>query len=85
MTKSGKLSYSRCREILKFALSEIGENPAVFGLHSLRAGGVSAAAAVGIPDRLLKKQGRWKTDVSKDRYVKEDLSNQLRVSSSLGI
>ncbi|XP_072037006.1 integrase/recombinase xerD homolog [Amphiura filiformis] len=83
--KKGKLSYSRCREILHFALKEIQVDPKRYGLHSLRSGGVSAAAALGVPDRLLKKHGRWKTDVSKDRYVKEELANQLQVSSSLGL
>ena len=83
--KKGGLSYNRCREILQFALTEVGLNPKQYGLHSLRAGGASAAAAIGVSDRLIKKQGRWKSDVSKDRYVKEDLLNQLKVSASLGL
>ena len=83
--KKGKLSYNRCREILHFALHEIGQDPKKFGLHSLRSGGASAAAALGVPDRLIKKQGRWKADASKDRYIKENLGNRLRVSSNLGL
>jgi len=67
--KKGKLSYGRCREILHEALKGIGVDPKGFGLHSLRSGGASAAAAVGVQDRLIKKHGRWQTDSSKDRYV----------------
>ena len=60
--KKGKLSYSTCRDILKGDPKAIGEDATKFGLHSLRAGGATAAATVGIPDRLIKKHGRWKTD-----------------------
>ena len=85
--RSGHLhiSYTRCREIFKEVLESIGLDSSLFGLHSLRAGGASAAAAVGVPDRLFKRHGRWKTDNSKDRYVKETVQNKLLVSRKLGI
>ena len=83
--RSDKLSYSRCREIIKGALQEIGLDASKFGVHSLRSGGASAAAAFGVPDRLFKRHGRWKSDSSKDRYIKETMSNKLLVSMNLGI
>ncbi|XP_072037315.1 integrase/recombinase xerD homolog [Amphiura filiformis] len=83
--RSGKLSYTRCSEILKEALEAIGLDSSKFGLHSLCAGGATAAAEIGVPDRLCKRHGRWKSDSSKDRYVKESLSNKLVVSMNLGI
>lgn len=83
--RAGKLSYSTCRDLFKAALNEIGVDETCFGLHSLRAGGASAAAAVGVPDRLFKKHGRWLSDSAKDGYVKESLDNQLSVSLNLGI
>ncbi len=68
--RSGKISYSTCRDIFKETLTAVGENPSLFGLHSLRAGGGgSAAAAVGVPDHLFKKHGRWLSDPAKDGYV----------------
>ena len=83
--RSGKLSYTRCREILKESLDAVGLNSKEYGLHSLRAGGASAAAAIGVPDRLFKRHGRWKSEDSKDRYIKESLQNKLLVSMNLGI
>ncbi|XP_041479963.1 integrase/recombinase xerD homolog isoform X2 [Lytechinus variegatus] len=83
--RKGKMSYSRCREIFKEVLEAIGVNSKKFGLHSLRAGGATAAAQIGVPDRLFKRHGRWASDSSKDRYVKESLKNKMFVSLNLGI
>ena len=41
--RSGKMTYTRTREIVKDALKSIGLDSSKFGLHSLRAGGASAA------------------------------------------
>ena len=78
------MSYSRCREIIKGALQEIGLDASKFGVHSLRSGSDSAAAAFGVSDRLFKRHGRWKSDLSKDSYIKETMSNKLLVSMNLG-
>ena len=48
------MSYTRARELLIEKLVALGLNPTQFGLHSLRAGGASAAANAGISDRLFK-------------------------------
>jgi len=80
------ISYSRTREIMLQSLKPIvGNDISKFGVHSFRAGGVSTAANAGIQDRLLKKHGRWKTDVAKDGYVKENNQSLLSVSKSLGL
>ena len=34
----------------------------MFGLQSLRAGSATAAANNGVPDRLFKRHGYWKSD-----------------------
>lgn len=73
LRKSGSLSYTRSREILLEALESIGVDKSLFGLHSLRSGGASAAAAAGIDDRIFKKHGRWKSENAKDGYIKEKL------------
>ncbi|XP_071172218.1 uncharacterized protein [Mytilus edulis] len=67
--KNDSLSYTRARELIKCALSEIGCNAKDFGLHSFRSGGATAAAQNNISDRLFKIHGRWKSDQAKDGYV----------------
>ncbi|CAG2192225.1 unnamed protein product [Mytilus edulis] len=82
---NAKLSYTRAREIVKAALSFIGLDAKLFGLHSFRSGGASAAANNGISDRLFKAHGRWKTENAKDGYIADNLDKRLSVSRKLGI
>jgi len=49
-----RLSYSRATELVKNQLKAIGLDPSQYGLHSLRSGGASSAAAAAIRGRLLK-------------------------------
>ena len=94
-TKSGyslrnaKLSYTRCREIFKTTLKDLGYDPKDYGLHSLRSGGATAVItnndSKAVSERLLKLHGRWKTDEAKDMYVLEPESNRLSVTKYLGI
>lgn len=79
------LSYTRAREILLSSLESIGLDKRNFGLHSLRAGGATAAANAGVCDRLFKKHGRWRSDSAKDGYIKENLDQNLLVTKGLGI
>lgn len=55
------------------------------GLHSFRIGGATAAAATGVPDRIFKRHGRWKTESAKDGYVRETLESALLVSQALAL
>ena len=73
------------RELLLNSLTAIGLDSKHFFLHSLRSGGASAATSINISDRLIKSHGRWRTDVAKDVYIKDNLNKQLVVSSNLGI
>ena len=94
-TKSGyslrnaKLSYTRCREIFKTTLKDLGYDPKDYGLHSLRSGGATAVitnnASKAVSERLLKLHGRWKTDEAKDMYVLEPEPNRLSVTKYSGI
>ena len=79
------LSFSRAREIVLSAFASIGLPKQDYGLHSLRAGGASAAANARVPDRLFKRHGRWKSDKAKDGYIKDSVHSLLSVSLSLGI
>ena len=81
----GSLSYTRLRECLKEKLVQLGYQAPQFGLHSLRAGGATAAANAKVPDRLFRRHGRWKTEIAKDGYVEDSLEARLSVSNSLGL
>ena len=79
------LSYSTLRTIVLQAFTSVGVDASVLGTHSLRAGGATTAANLGIPDRLFKKHGRWTSDGSKDRYVSESIKHKLLVTKNLGL
>ena len=77
------MSYLRTREIVLRAFAELGCPKHLFGLHSPRTGGASAAAGAGVSDRLFKRHLRWKTDRAKDGCIKDSLESLLSVSKSL--
>ena len=79
------LSYTTARSLVLNVFQSLGLDPSLFGTHSLRAGGATTAANNSIPDRLFKKHGRWLSDRSKDRYVKESIAQKLLVSQNLGL
>ena len=85
LRESGSLSYTRLQECFKGKLESLGFPAECYGLHSLRAGGATAAANGGVPDRLFKRHGRWKSDSAKDGYVEDSLHARLSVSSNLGL
>ena len=79
----GSMSYSRARELIRGALERVGEDPDAYGLHSLRSGGASVAAAAGIPDRLIQSQGGWRSESAMHNYFEESIPALLQVSRSL--
>ena len=85
LRKTGGLSYTRLRELLLSKISQLGYDPTLFSMHSLRAGGATAAANAGVEDRLFKRHGRWKSETAKDGYVKDSVERRLEVSKQLGI
>ena len=69
--RSTGISYTRAREVVLDAFSKLGYPTILFGLHSLRSGGATAAANAGVNDRLFKRHGRWRSDKAKGGYVKD--------------
>ena len=78
-----RMSYGRANELPKKDLLKEGLDPAKFGIHSLRVGGASKAAAVGPPDRLFQRDGGWRSEKARNNYIKESLSLLLLVSKSV--
>lgn len=61
------MSYSRANELIKQELQKERLDPGCYGIHSLRAGKASAAAAaLGIPDGRFQRQGGWRSEKSKN-------------------
>ena len=83
--KQGGISYTRLPELFLQKLTSLGFDAKQFGLHSLRAEGASTAAQAGVPDRLFKRHGRWRSESAKDGYVKDSMASLLSVSKSLNL
>ncbi|XP_035688735.1 uncharacterized protein LOC118424294 [Branchiostoma floridae] len=79
------MSYTRAREKVLNLLSTIGLDSTKYGLHSLRSGGASTAAAMGVPDRLIAHHGGWRRIEAREGYILESKSAVLGVSRSLGL
>ena len=75
----GRLSYTNARAHLRSCMEAIGLNVDMFGLHSLRSGGATAAAAGGVAERLIKKHGGWKSDAV-HAYIEDSLQDCLKAS-----
>ena len=79
------LSYTRMRELFIDAFQSFVPDIKKYGLHSLRSGGATTSANLGISDRLFKRHGRWRSETAKDGYVKDSLKDRLVVSENLGL
>ena len=82
---SGSLGYSTMRVLLHKKLESLGHSPDRFSLHSYCAGGASAAARAGIPDRLFKQHRRWISDKAKDGYAEDSVENRLSVTKNIDL
>ena len=63
------IPYQELLTTLKEWSSAIGLNPNDIGTHSLRRGGRSEDAELGLPDSLVMKNGRWKSKASASLYL----------------
>ena len=81
LRSNGLLTYSRLRELLLDRLRVLRYPADQFSVHSL----ATAAADSGVPDRVFKCHGRWKSDIVKDGYVEGLVEGRLMVTQDLGI
>ena len=77
------MSYSRANELIKQELQKERLDPGFYGIHSLRAGGALAAAALVIPDRVFQRHGGWLSEKSKNNYIQETLESLLKVTKAI--
>ena len=57
-------------------MASIGLDPSVYGGHSLRIGGATAALAAGVSPTLIRLLGRWSSDVY-EIYCRMSLQSAL--------
>ena len=79
------ISYATARTDVLCLVAKIGLDPRLFGTHSARSGGATAAANWGVSDRLFKRHERWVSETAKDGYIKDSFKKLLSVSQNLGL
>lgn len=75
--------YGQAMRALRELVSETGGNPEEYALHSMRIGGATALAAGGsVSERVIQREGRWKSDAYKV-YTRNNTEDSEKVSSKL--
>ena len=69
---------AQVRAFVKEIMRAAGRDPALYGAHSLRIGGATAALAAGVAPSLIRLMGRWSSDVY-------EIYCRLSEQSALGI
>ena len=72
--------YSGALSDMKKLMTNLGYDAKMYGEHSGKRGGATAAAANGATDKQLKRLGGWRSDAMPAKYV--DLSINSRISMS---
>lgn len=83
LLRNNPMTYSRANECIKEELKKQGLDGSQYGIHSLRSGGASSAAALQVPDRLFQRQGGWRSEKAKNNYVEESLDSLLLVTKTM--
>ena len=77
---TGRISYTRARDLFLALIEKANISPMGFGLHSLRSDGATAVANTSIKDRPLQQHGGWKCSSSQNCYIEEGLTDLMSVS-----
>ena len=77
------MTYSCANQLLKAEIKKEGLDVKLYSMHSLRSGRASAAAALGIPDRLFQRHGGWHSEKARNNYLEESLDSLLTVTKSM--
>ena len=57
------ITVSEVRSAVRACMRAAGRDPQLFGAHSLRIGGATAALAAGVSPQLIRLMGRWSSDI----------------------
>jgi integrase len=79
------ISYSSARENFLEIFSRAGLSHLDIGLHSLRSGGASQAAAAGVDDESIRQHGSWRSLTAHLNYIQKSKQALLLVPKSLNV
>ena len=71
------------RQCVRSLMAAAGRDPALYGGHSLRIGGASAALAAGVSPQLIRLMGRWSSDIY-EIYCRISLEAAMSLGRSVG-
>ena len=57
------ITVAQVRDMVKSLMEAVGRDPRLYGAHSLRIGGATAALAAGVSPQLIRLMGRWSSDI----------------------
>ena len=77
------LPYHRARELMLAKFTVIGLAASHFGTHSLRAGGATLAANLGVDDKLWMEHGGWRSQSAALGYVRTSVAAKLSVTTAM--
>jgi hypothetical protein len=82
-TLSGvSITVSMVRDMVRAVMGAAGRPPHLYGAHSLRIGGATAALAAGVPPALIRLMGRWSSDVY-EIYCRMSVQAALQVGKAV--
>ena len=76
------ITVSMVRDMVRRVMAAAGRPPHLYGAHSLRIGGATAALAAGVPPALIRLMGRWSSDVY-EIYCRMSVQAALQVGQAV--
>ena len=76
------ITVAQVRDKVKEVAAAAGRDPTLYGAHSLRIGGATAALAAGVAPSLIRLLGRWSSDIY-EIYTRMSLQAALQVGRAL--
>ena len=80
--RGAMVSVAQVRVMVRCCMQAAGRDPRLFGAHSLRIGGATAALAAGVPPERIRVMGRWSSDVYAI-YCRMSVQAALQVSAAI--
>ena len=77
------LTVAQVRDMVKALMLDMGEDPKLYGAHSLRIGGATAALAAGVSPAVIRLCGRWNSDIW-EIYARISREATANVTSLIG-